>query len=461
MSLLTFRSSSTELRLSEVVSALSYALDITEGQPEGHAVRTCMIGMRIAKEIYLSPKQRSALFYALILKDLGCSSNASKVCYLFNADDRIAKRDLKTTHWTRFSCKLRYLLRNAAPGAGLGSRMASIAHLARHGESVARELVEIRCDRGATIARNLMMPEQTARAIRSLDEHWNGLGHPSGLSGEDIPTLARILGLAQTVEVFHRRDGLEAALAMAKSRSGTWFDPQLVKALHSTRNDSLFWARLHAPDPLHEALTFEPEEKRLQATDDSLDRIAVGFSQVIDAKSPWTFRHSEGVADISVGIAQVLGFNQQDLRLLRRAALLHDIGKLGISNLILDKPGKLDPAELAQMRKHPIYTRQILERVGGFREIAGMAAAHHERLDGKGYDRGLDASHLPMQVRILSVADMFEALAAKRPYRQDLADEQVMDIIAKNTGTALDPTCVEALKTFLAKSHYEPVQIAA
>src|SRR5277367_1905981 len=189
-----------ELRLSEVVSAMSYALDITEGQPEGHAVRTCMIGMRLAKEIYLSPKQRSALFYALLLKDLGCSSNASKVCYLFNADDRQAKSALKTTNWTRFSGKLGYMLRNAAPGGSFTERIASFMRVAKGGATAARELIEMRCDRGATIARNLSMPEETATAIRSLDEHWDGQGHPAGLIGEDIPILARILGVAQTVE---------------------------------------------------------------------------------------------------------------------------------------------------------------------------------------------------------------------------------------------------------------------
>jgi putative nucleotidyltransferase with HDIG domain len=461
MSIFSFRSFAGDLRLSEVVAALSYALDITEGQPEGHSVRTCMIGMRIAKEIYLTPKQRSALFYALILKDLGCSSNASKVCYLFSADDRQAKSDLKTTNWNRLGAKLGYILRNAAPGAGFGKWMASIANLAKNGTTVARELVEIRCDRGATIARNLSMPEETALAIRSLDEHWDGQGHAAGLAGEDIPILARILGLSQTVEVFHRRDGLEAALEMAKSRSGTWFDPQLVKALRSTRHDTAFWDRMHSTDPLKEAMTFEPEEKRVRASEDLLDRIASGFGQVIDAKSPWTYRHSEGVAEIAAGIASVMGYEGEELRLLRRAALLHDIGKLGISNLILDKPGRLDETELAQMRKHPLYTRQILERVSGFREIAAMAAAHHERLDGKGYDCGLDSSALPTQVRILSVADMYEALAAKRPYRQDLSEEQVMDIIHKNVGTALDPACVEALETFINKSHYEPIKVAA
>src|SRR3954468_20868825 len=97
------------LRLSEVVSALSYALDITEGQPEGHAVRTCMIGMRLAKEIYLSAKQRTALFYALLLKDLGCSSNASKLSHLFGADDRQTKCDLKTTNWCKRGGRLAFV----------------------------------------------------------------------------------------------------------------------------------------------------------------------------------------------------------------------------------------------------------------------------------------------------------------------------------------------------------------
>jgi putative nucleotidyltransferase with HDIG domain len=312
----------------------------------------------------------------------------------------------------------------------------------------------MRCDRGAVIARKLAMPEETAIAIRSLDEHWDGQGHPYGAAGDDIPTLSRIMGLAQTAEVFYRKGGVDAAMGVAKARSGTWFDPDLVKAFQSIRNDGKFWEKLKAENPLREAMTFEPEEQVVTATEELLDNIAAGFGQVIDAKSPWTYRHSEGVAEIAGGIAEVMGFSAEQVRLLRRAALLHDIGKLGISNLILDKPGKLNDEELAMMRKHPFWTRQILERVSGFRELAGAAAAHHERLDGKGYDCGLDASQLGVETRILSVADMFEALAAKRPYRQDLTEEQVMDILNRNLGTALDPVCVEALKVFLEKTNY-------
>jgi putative nucleotidyltransferase with HDIG domain len=298
-------------------------------------------------------------------------------------------------------------------------------------------------------------------AIAALDEHWDGQGHPQGLRGEDIPMLARIAGLAQTLEVFYRRDGLDGALEMAHQRKGAWFDPELVKALESLRRDAGFWEKLHAKNLLAEALTFEPVECTVAASEDHLDCIAAGFAQVIDAKSPWTFKHSEGVALLAVGIAQVLGFDAMSVRKLRRAALVHDVGKLGVSNLILDKPGKLEAAELAQMRKHPYYTRQILRRVKGFRELADIAAAHHERLDGKGYDRGLDAPQLCTEVRILTISDMFEALAARRPYREDLTEEQVMDILVRNVGTGIDAQCFEALKVFLEKSQWEPVELAA
>jgi HD-GYP domain-containing protein (c-di-GMP phosphodiesterase class II) len=444
------------LRLSEVVSAMSYALDITEGQPEGHAVRTCMIGMRIAREIYLSPKQRSALFYTLLLKDLGCSSNASRLCTLFGSDDREAKSDFKTTNWTGSVSRIAYVIRHAGTGANFLGRIGQFMRVARAGAQAARELVELRCDRGASIAKLLLMPDETAHAIKCLDEHWDGHGHPAGLAGEQIPILARIAGLAQTVEVFYRRDGLDGALAMAKARAGTWFDPELVKALHATRNHWTFWDRLHTTDLVTEAKSLEPEEKMLPATDEHLDCIAAGFAQVIDAKSPWTFRHSEGVASVAVGIAEAMGFPADRVRKIRRAALMHDIGKLGISNMILDKPGKLDPIELARMRLHPFYTREILSRVSGFSDIAELAAAHHERLDGKGYDRGLPAEKLSTDARILTLADMFEALASRRPYRQDLTEEQVMDILTKNVGPALDPACFEALKLFLEKSQWEP-----
>ncbi len=452
---------SVQLKLSEVISAMSYALDITEGQPEGHAARTCMLGMRIARELGFTEQQSSALFYGLLLKDLGCSSNASKMCYLFGSDDRAAKRDVKTVDWSHVSRSIGYIARHAAPHGSIFRRAAKLVQVAIVGQKQSKELIQIRCERGENIARQLQLPEATARAIRALDEHWDGLGHPDGLSGEEIPFLARILSLAQTAEVFIREQGLEAAIEMARERSGTWFDPRLVQVFLAMQNDTAFWQELRGNDPRQAVIGFEPQDQVIAADDGSLDRIAQAFAQVIDAKSPWTCKHSEGVAEISVGIAEVLGFSWQDRRYLRRAALLHDVGKLGISNLILDKPGKLTPEEITEMRRHTQYTYDILNRVAGFRNLSDLAASHHERLDGKGYHRGISGEQLSVPTRILAVADMYEALAAKRPYRKDLTGEEVMDILTRNVGAGLCPNVFAALKTWLVKSKFQPTKLAA
>jgi len=263
------------------------------------------------------------------------------------------------------------------------------------------------------------------------------------------------------VEVFARRQGIEAAYQIAQERSGTWFDPNLVAALLSFRNDNSFWELFFQDDPKEAVCEFEPGDQSLVADAATLDRIASGFAQVIDAKSPWTFKHSEGVAEIAAGIAATIGLTPPEARIIRRAGLLHDIGKLGISNLILDKPGKLTPEEFTEMKKHPAYTYQLLNQVTGFRDLASLAASHHERLDGKGYHRGFNADQLSTADRILCVADMFEALTAKRPYRKDLTSEEAMTILARNAGEGICPEVFAALKTYLAKGGYSPSAIAA
>jgi putative nucleotidyltransferase with HDIG domain len=450
-----------QIKLSEVISALSYALDITEGQPKGHAARSCMLGMRLGRELRLGVAESSALFYALLLKDLGCSSNSGRMCYLFGSDDRAVKRNAKTADWTSLSGRLNYIAQNVADHGSLIDKAKYFARVAIGGEKTANSLIDLRCERGAKIARELEFPELTAQAILSLDEHWDGHGHPLGLKAEQIPMLARILNIAQTAEVFIREQGLAAACEMVADRSGVWFDPELCKLFLSITNDTAFWESYNTDSPAAATAQFEPQDSLLVADAALLDKIAEGFSQVIDAKSPWTYRHSEGVARIAAGVTQVMGFSPEEVRYVRRAALVHDVGKLGISNLILDKPGKLTPEEITEMRKHTFYTYQILHQVDGFRDLAELAASHHEQLDGKGYHRGLDASRLSTFDRILAVADIYEALTAKRPYRQDLTTEEVSTILAKKVGWAICPVVHEALWVYVAQSGYLPMKLAA
>ena len=424
------REAPASIQLSEIISALSYALDLTEGQPMGHAVRSCLIGMRIADALGLEKAQRSALFYALLLKDAGCSSNSAKIASLFDNDDFDVKRQFKLVDQTK---PIEGLLSVCRISGSLGAFLRVL----RPGAGVTKMMTELRCERGAEIARMLDLPGEVAQAIYALDEHWDGHGHPHGLAEEEIPLLARILCLSQTVEVFHGGHGLDAALEMAQKRSGAWFDPQLVQALQALRSDSQFWDRLRADDIHLRVAELEPPDLRLGADDARLDRVAEAFASVIDAKSPYTLQHSVRVASIAGEMAANLALDGREQRDLHRAALLHDIGKLTISNQILDKPSGLTHEEFALMKQHPDFTARILERVTPFAGIAAIGAAHHEKLDGSGYPYGLDRSQLPRLARILTVADIYEALTAARPYRDALAPEEALALMAADVGTKL------------------------
>src|SRR5262249_29563799 len=262
----------SEIRFSEIISALSVALDITQGHPHGHSMRTALGGMRLAEEMRLEAADCSALFYALLLKDLGCSSNAAKMAYLFAADDQLVKRSGRMIDWTKPTQCLKHCWQQCEPTGSAVDKLLRIAAIVRLGPTGAKKIAHIRCERGADIARMLQLPEATARAIFDLDEHWNGRGNPRGLKGEEISLLGRICCLAQTVEVFFTAYGLESALDVARQRRGEWFDPQLVDVLVSCGRDSVFWNRLLSDDVLREVGLLEPDDAVMLADDDFLDR---------------------------------------------------------------------------------------------------------------------------------------------------------------------------------------------
>src|ERR1700685_2778722 len=221
----------SSILVSEIISALSYALDLTEGQPMGHSVRSCMIGMRLAKQIGLPAREQSDLYYALLLKDAGCSSKASRLFHILNADEIRAKRDVKTTDWTKVGFEsLNFALTHVATESPLPQRMWKLLQVAATQQADSRDLVNIRCERGLYIAKKLGFSPSVAEGIHSLDEHWNGGGYPNGLRKEAIPISSRIANLSQTLDVFFTAHGPKAATEAIQERSGRWFDPDLVKA---------------------------------------------------------------------------------------------------------------------------------------------------------------------------------------------------------------------------------------
>jgi len=447
----TLGSAGGEVRISELLAALTYALDLTEGQPPGHVLRSCLIGIRLGEQLGLGAGRRAALFWALLLKDAGCSSNAARIYALLGADDQRVKRALKTVDWPRLSQRARYALRVALPERGTAARVRRVAWLARQGD-LQGQLVALRCERGAQIARLLGLPEDTAAAIRALDEHWDGRGRPRGLRGEEIPPLARVMCLAQSVEVFHAAGGRAAAGAMARERRGRWFDPRVVAALEALLADRAFWRAIAAaPAELErQVAAHEPPDRVRVATVAEIDRLVAAFAGIIDAKSPYTFHHSERVAALSVRLGSALGLPGGELQRLRHAALLHDIGKLALPNRILDHPGRLSANDVARVREHPRHAARILGRVPVLSEVAATAAAHHERLDGSGYPDGLRGELLDRPTRILAVADVFDALSADRPYRPALSHTEALAVVQHDAGRRLCADTTAALAGVLA-----------
>lgn len=438
------------LRLGELLGALSHALDLTEGQPKGHCVRCCWIGMQAAQALELPPQVRSDLYFTLLLKDLGCSSNAARICQLYLTDDLSFKQNFKTVRGSRQG--IEFLLRNTALGASPLKKLKTLGHVIARNDQLAGELIETRCNRGASIARQMRFSEDVAQGIASLDEHWDGGGLPQGLKGAAIPLFARIALMAQVADVFAASAGAEAAAAELEARAGSWFDPDLVPVFTAVIRRPGFLADLQ--DPGLEAEVFAtPQAQHIHAVDeDYLDEIARAFSLVIDAKSPFTHGHSQRVARYTGLICDQLGYSPERRRWMVRGALLHDIGKLGVSNTILDKPGKLTDEEFALMKRHPVLGHEVLSRIAAFRELADVSAAHHERLDGKGYPYGMDASQLTQEMRVMAVADIFDALTAERPYRAAMPLEKTYAIMDGMAGPAIDPDCYAALQDAVTAS---------
>jgi HD-GYP domain-containing protein (c-di-GMP phosphodiesterase class II) len=440
----------TSITRAELVSSLSHALDMTEGQPEGHGVRCAWIGLNIGREAGLEDEELANLYYTLLLKDIGCSSNAARICELYLADDLTFKRDIKSVN-DSLPQILRFVLSHTGMKAGMSERFRSLLTIVTQGGQIARELIETRCQRGAEIVRRMRFPEEVARGILDLDEHWDGSGKPASLAGDAISPFARIALIAQVVDVFNTSGGKEAALKEVRDRSGGWFEPFLAQAFERAAANPAFWRVLASRSLQQTIIDLSPEKGGETVDEDYLDEVAAAFAQVVDSKSPYTAGHSERVALFTDMIAEELGLAVEKRRFLKRAALLHDLGKLGVSNQILDKNGKLTDEEWRSVRRHPAQSEMILSRISAFQELARIAGSHHERLDGKGYPRGIAGDEICLETRIITCADIFDALTAERPYRGAMNVAKALDIMRADVGTAVDGRCFSALEKGMAR----------
>jgi HD-GYP domain-containing protein (c-di-GMP phosphodiesterase class II) len=433
------------IRVSDVVAALSFALDLADGQPAGHSLRTTLIGMELADRLDLGLQERRDLYYALMLKDVGSSSTSARVFELFGGDDRAIQRRLSVHDWRGAFKAVRFQFAYGAANESWVQRLKRATRLAGEGGRLTGELAEERSRRGEEIVRRIGFGDAVARAVAGVDERWDGSGRPQGLRGQAIPLLSRIIATAQRLEVQATMCGAHRAYDALRRHRGRACEPVLVEAARDLESALAHWSALDEASLRREVREIEPGDAALLAGPGTLDAIAEGFAEVVDAKSPFTAQHSSRVCEFALAIGERLDFTATQRDELNRAALLHDIGKLSVPNSILDKPAPLTAEEWEVVRLHPYYTQRILEHIRGFERLAVVAALHHERLDGRGYFHGLRREQIPLASQVIATADIFDALTTARPYRPALPEEVALKLMEQDRATGLLPECLDAL----------------
>jgi HD-GYP domain-containing protein (c-di-GMP phosphodiesterase class II) len=411
-------------------------------QPMEHVLRQSLIALRLAERLGLDESERVVVYYVGLLAWVGCHVDAYEQAKWFG-DDTVFKGDSRQVDMGRPLAAGSFVVGHLGSNRPLVHRARTGLAFLGDGRRAVRDMVENHWVATNELAARLALGDDVRDSLYQTFERWDGKGAPAEARGAQIHLAARLVNLADVVEVFHRAGGIEAAVAVARERSGTQFDPGLVKlfcaeapALFSALDAATNWDAVIAAEP---ALAVVLTEEQLDA---SLEAIG----DFVDIKSPWTIGHSRGVAELAAQAARGLGLSAADIVLVRRAGLLHDLGRLGVSNAIWDKRGPLTAPELERVRLHPYLTERMLASSAGLAPLGAIALQHHERLDGSGYPRGLTGSAMTVPGKLLAAADAYRAMTEARPHRPALtADRAAAELRDGVSRSLFDADCVDAV----------------
>ncbi|HYM14213.1 MAG TPA: HD domain-containing phosphohydrolase [Dehalococcoidia bacterium] len=418
------------LTASDLSIAFSQGLDLAEGKLVGHAQRVCYIATSLADALEIDPARRAGVYFGALLHDIGVTLAASDLCRYAGVDEEVIFGP----------SPVRQILEQRGD-FGFADRSAVLDAVHQH------------CLLGDETIRALDLPDEAAVAVRSHHERWDGQGFPDGLAGDAIPIEGRIVAIADYAEVLIAEQPSSLAArrnfiaALGDSR-GLQHDPALISALLKLAGSDEFWLGLYAEN-LTETLdalrgTSEPRKSRKRVT-----RFAEVFADLSDAKRGRTVGQSRRTAEGAEQLANALSLDAGHVEMVRIAALLQDIGQLGVPARIMSKPDILSVTEMQLMRQHPTSSEMILEELHGFEEIALWIARHHERPDGKGYPEMLSGDDIPLESRILAVADVFAALTSERPHRGAVSRRDARQILLGAAGTQLDAELVRLFLTLI------------
>nr|WP_238889339.1 HD domain-containing phosphohydrolase [Mycobacterium sp. IDR2000157661] len=424
----------------ELLAALSVAVDLGLGQPAEHMLRSALIATRLAHRLGLTERQRDAVYYCTLIMWIGCHADSHEYARWFG-DDIAVRRSSYFVDWSGLPYQ-RFLLANIGRGESLLARLKTTATLYANARGHISQLIHSHCTSAGLLAEHIGLDTGVQDAMRYTFERYDGGGLPDGAAGEQIPIEMRVAQLADMVEVHDRQYGVDGAVAMARSRRGGQFDPVVVDAFVT---DPAAVLTTPSGDVWRTALQNAPD-RHVRLDDTALDGLLAALGDFVDLKCPFTLGHSGATAELAAAAAAAAGLADDQIALTRRAAYVHDIGRIGVSNQIWSKAGGLTMAQFERMRLHPYLTERILCQVPGLREVATVAANHHETLDGAGYPRGLSARQLTMPDRVLACAVSYRSALEPRPYREALGPAGAARRLRERVRDgALDPAAADAV----------------
>jgi HD-GYP domain-containing protein (c-di-GMP phosphodiesterase class II) len=408
------------VRIAELVATLSYAADLGLGQPMEHCLRQTVIALRLADLAGADPDERVATYYLGLLMNAYCHADASEQAQWF-ADDISFKRDSYEMLSMSTAQMAAFILRRLGSHGSALDRVRRLATFPVTGQRTIESWLTTHSSFGSEFAARVGLGDTAVTALRQAYEQWDGKGVPSHLRGADISLPSRCVQFAGPIEVMARRHGVPAATRIARKHAGSLFDPNLADLF--VRRAAEVLDDLGAAASWTAVLAAEPRLAR-SVSGAELDDVLAAMADLVDLKSPYLAGHSRGVANLAAEAAGIIGLPETDRVRLYRAGLLHDLGRLGVTNAIWDKPGPLTAVEQDRVDLHPYLTDKMLLGIPVLAPSREIAARHHERLDGSGYPRGLTAASLTATDRVLAVADVYHAMTEVRPHRPPLSGDE-------------------------------------
>jgi HD-GYP domain-containing protein (c-di-GMP phosphodiesterase class II) len=430
------------LRLADVLASLSLVADLGFALPPDEAMRSCLIATATARRLGLPETDVADVFYTTLLEHVGCTGFAHETASVYGDELAVNAAAARTDPGD-----VRDVLRTYMPAVTRGRGPLDAARIVvfelTQGSRLAQRFVTTTCEVGRATARRLGLPDSVQRGLYEVNESWNGKGGPQGLRGEAISIAGRLAQLGFTAAHFATIGGAELAVAVVRQRAGSSLDPAIAGAF--TEAASTILTAAEVDDPRAAVLDAEPAPVRT-VEPSRLAEVAAVIGDIADLKSPFTLGHAGGVAALAVGAAERLRLDATEIERVHVAALLHDLGRVGISDGTWERPGPLTATQWEQVRLHAYLSERILARSAALEPMAKLAGMHHERSDGSGYHRGSVSREIPMAARILAAADTFQAMTQTRAHREAWSADVAADTIHDEVRAGrLDPDASAAV----------------